>query len=89
MLRAGEITDLELQVKFPFDEHGTHCFTYVADARYRLRSGEIVVEDTKGHRTQIYKLKKRLIEARYGIKISEWPEQRAKPKRRKSKKVGL
>ena len=45
---------------------------YIADFRYvDVPSGETVVEDVKGVRTQIYKLKKRWVEAQYAIKIVE------------------
>ena len=47
---------------------------YHADFRYRnLRTGEIVVEDVKSPptRTTAYKLRKKLVEARYQITITE------------------
>lgn len=83
--RAGEIFDLELQPKFPIyaSVHGRirHCgdkpiCTYVADFRYRegaetVIGGRLVVEDVKGMKTPVYRLKKKLVEAQYGIQIQE------------------
>jgi len=43
---------------------------YKADFRYREQS-RIVVEDVKGMSTVVYRLKKRLVEAQYGIRIQE------------------
>lgn len=70
--RTGRISDLRMQVKFTFDENGIHCFTYIADFVYQ-ENGAQVVEDVKGMRTDVYRIKKKLIEARYGFRIQEWP----------------
>lgn len=64
--RAGEISELELQPRFelcPATKHGRAIF-YVADFRYR-ENGEVIVEDVKGHKTEVYKLKKKLLLAKY------------------------
>ena len=74
---AGEIRDIELQPTYPLltptpDGSPVTAATYIADFRYvDLVSGKTVVEDVKGVRTQVYKLKKRWIEAQYAIKIVE------------------
>lgn len=44
--------------------------SYYADFQYE-QDGEIVVEDTKGVRTDAYKIKKKLMLERYGIRIRE------------------
>jgi hypothetical protein len=69
---AGEITDLRLQQEFElipsFRKNGkTYRKTvYKADFTYfDNRTGKNVVEDTKGYRTTVYKLKKKLFEYRY------------------------
>jgi hypothetical protein len=80
--RTGEIRDLELQPVFPL--HVVKLYRnnwpielatvakYIADFRYLdKRSGEIVVEDAKGFKTETYRLKKKLVEAIHGITISE------------------
>lgn len=88
--RFGEISELERQVPYKFEENGRHCFTYLADFVYRIAAtGEQIVEDVKGMPTDIYRLKKKLIEARFGIEITEWPlskkelERRAKAEAKK------
>lgn len=70
---AGEISDLELQPKFPIMINGEKVCTYIADYRYFDRSrkgsknqaGCRVVEDVKGIETPVFKLKKKLVEALY------------------------
>jgi hypothetical protein len=74
---AGEIRDIELQPTYPLltptpDGSLVSTAKYVADFRYRdIPSGATVVEDVKGVRTQVYKLKRRWVEAQYGITIIE------------------
>ena len=71
--QAGELTDLEVQVDFPcvvtVNGEDQKICSYIADFRYK-RDGEYVVEDTKGVITQVFRLKKKLVEALYpGTKI--------------------
>ena len=72
LLQAGEISELELQPEYLLlegyqDKDGTKIrpVTYKADFRYRDKDGRLVVEDVKGMRTEAYKLKKKLLLARY------------------------
>lgn len=71
--RAGEIADLELQPVFLIVVNGIRIATYRADFAYRdlQAGGAFVVEDVKGVRTPVYRLKKRLVEALHGIVIRE------------------
>ena len=59
---------LQLQVPFPFIYEGKKIFKYVADFVYEDDFGKHVV-DVKGVRTQLFNLKKKLIEAQYEVKI--------------------
>jgi len=68
---AGFLHSLELQPKFPIHVNGVKICTYIADFRFRELDGQTVVEDVKGVKTPVYKLKKRLVEALYGIRITE------------------
>ena len=70
MARHGEITKLALQPRFPVKIEGRKICTYVADFQY-LKDGKLVVEDVKGMRTQVYKLKKKMVEALYDFEITE------------------
>lgn len=86
--RAGEISDLQLQVKFEliptqFEEVEVNgkirrgkcierSISYYADFTYKDNStGETVVEDAKGMKTEVYKIKKKLMLYIHGIKIKE------------------
>jgi hypothetical protein len=69
--RAGKITRLLLQPLYSFQINNKVIFTYFADFQYMNEHGNMVIEDVKGVRTPLYKLKKKIIEARYDIKITE------------------
>ncbi len=72
LLAQNEIRDLELQPRFPIYIDGKLVCTYVADFRYFDNDlGETIVEDVKGFKTAEYKLKKKLVEAVYKIRVTE------------------
>lgn len=69
--RAGEIERLELQPKYDCIVNGRKICTYRADFRYFTKENS-VVEDVKGMKTAVYRLKKKLVEALYpGVTIQE------------------
>ena len=70
--RAGLISDLKRQVKYELipKQEGEKALHYVADFVY-TENGKTVVEDSKGYRTDVYKIKRKLMLYRYGIKIRE------------------
>ena len=70
LLSAGQITNLLRQPEFPITINGVGCGKYIADFSY-MDGGLHTIEDCKGMRTPVYKLKKRIVEAMYGIKITE------------------
>ncbi len=70
--RAGEIHDLRIQVPYILQEsfrHPVHglqrAIKYIADFVYIEKNGMEIVEDSKGMRTEVYKLKKKLLLARF------------------------
>lgn len=67
---ARQITDLECQPRYPLEVNGTLVCTYVADFSYR-KNGRLVVEDCKGFKTPVYRLKAKLFKATHGIEILE------------------
>lgn len=72
--KAGKIRDLKLQVRFKLSCNGLHITTYVADFTYDEWADDDwrpVVEDVKGVRTDVYKLKRKLMLAVYGVEIRE------------------
>ena len=73
--KNNPITGLELQPEFPCNITQPNGMTikvctYRADFRY-IENGKTIIEDVKGVKTPVYKLKKKLVEALYGIKITE------------------
>ena len=71
-VRAGEISDLELQPRYPLVVNGVNVGTYVADFRYvETATGATVTEDFKGFRTPLFKLKAKLVRALYGVEVVE------------------
>jgi len=68
--RAGVISDLQLQPEFilsvAFTKNGTRyrAIKYIADFQY-TENGQTVIEDVKGVKTAVYRLKKTLFEAQY------------------------
>lgn len=55
----GLITNLKLQPRYPFVIEGVKVCTYIADFSYDA-GGVSFVEDVKGMKTDIYKLKRKL-----------------------------
>ena len=72
MLRAGLIRDLQRQVKFELlpKQEGERAVYYIADFVY-IEDGKKVVEDVKGCRTEVYKIKKKMMLYFHGIRIKE------------------
>ena len=69
--RAGEIENLELQPKFDCIIDGKKVCRYRADFSYFTKEKR-VVEDVKGFKTPVYRLKKKLVEALFpGVTITE------------------
>lgn len=77
--RAGEIFELRRQVKYElippqFDEKGKlleQSCVYKADFAYLDKTGNLIVEDTKGFKTRDYVIKRKLMLKVYGIRIKE------------------
>tara|TARA_R100000951_G_scaffold16512_1_gene12986 strand:+ start:3046 stop:3303 length:258 start_codon:yes stop_codon:yes gene_type:complete len=71
--RAGNVKDLELQVRYNLVINDQKICAYVADFRYqRLNKDdewEEIVEDAKGVETDVFKLKKKMMKAILGIEI--------------------
>jgi hypothetical protein len=78
---SGLITGLRLQVPYQITVNGKKVCRYVADFVY-IENGKEVVEDVKGMKTPVYNLKKKLMEAVFGVVIFE-SGLRKKKKRKK------
>lgn len=76
MQRKGEISELKTQVPFvlvpPFQLNGKKYkgIRYIADFVYK-KDGKVIIEDTKGYRTDVYKIKKKLMAYIHKIEIKE------------------
>jgi len=81
LLKAGKIFALELQPEYPIvvetpSGEVVIVGVYKADFRYKhyvngLATPATQIEDTKGMKTPVYRLKKKLVEAQRGITITE------------------
>ena len=66
MLKNKQISDLkwqvpfELQPKFTINGKTIRPITYIADFTF-IRDGKLHIVDTKGYRTEVYKLKKKMM----------------------------
>lgn len=71
--RAGEIKELERQVEYELipKQKGERAVKYIADFRYVDQDGKTVVEDTKGVKTPVYILKRKLMLRVHGIRVRE------------------
>ena len=71
--RAGEITELERQVEYELvpKQKGERAVKYIADFRYVDHEGKTVVEDTKGVKTPVWIIKRKLMLRVHGIRVRE------------------
>ena len=82
--RAGEISELNRQVPFVLmpsytiaDEPTRQGFRtvreirYIADFTYRLKDGTRIIEDVKGMQTDVFKLKRKLLERKIALGVIE------------------
>jgi hypothetical protein len=73
LCKAGEITNLVPHPVYPLVVNGQKIGAYIADFTYLTGTGR-VVEDVKGVKTPVYRLKRKLVKALYGIDIVEVTE---------------
>ena len=82
--RAGEISELNRQVPFVLmpsfaitDETTKQGFRtireirYIADSTYRLKNGKRIIEDVKGMQTEVFKIKRKLLERKIALGVIE------------------
>lgn len=75
MQKAGVIKELELQPSFEiiptvrYKGKTYRVTVYKADFSYRDQEGNLIVEDTKGFETDVYKLKRKLFILKYGDQL--------------------
>lgn len=69
--KAGVVKEWTPQVRYKFQHNSVVIGTYVLDFLVEYSDGTIEYEDVKGYKTDVYKLKKKLMKAFYGIDIKE------------------
>lgn len=76
--QSGEISNIERQKRFELipkqkDANGrtVRACCYVADFVYTDKEGRQIVEDVKGMRTDVYKIKKKLMLYVHGVTVIE------------------
>lgn len=72
MERAGQITNLERQVRYDLEVNGVRIGFYKADFRYWDKAAnQQIVEDVKGMRTPVFAIKAKLMKALHRVDIVE------------------
>jgi hypothetical protein len=71
LAHAKAITGLQVHPRYPLEVNGQKICIYEADFAYTDSRGTVHVEDTKGAKTALYSLKKKLMRACHGIEIEE------------------
>ena len=70
LARSGKIQSLQVHPRFDLSVNGVRICRYYGDFGY-MRGSTYVVEDIKGARTQVYRIKRALMLACHGITITE------------------
>lgn len=84
MQRAGEISELNRQVPFVLmpsfaiadkttksGRRTVREIRYIADFTYRLKDGTRIIEDVKGMQTDVFKIKRKLLERKIALGVIE------------------
>lgn len=66
--RAGQIRNLALQPTYTITINGEVICKVILDFQYE-ENGQTVIEDSKGMDNPLSRLKRKLVEAQYGIKV--------------------
>jgi hypothetical protein len=66
-LRSGQLLEYKRQVPFEL----IAGIKYIVDFVEKWETGELRYVDVKGYKTDVYKLKKKIVEFMYKIKITE------------------
>lgn len=69
--KARDIENWERQVPFPIEVNDINVGKYMLDFRVTYPNGDVEYVDVKGMKTDLYKFKKKCVEAQYGIEIKE------------------
>jgi len=69
--KCGEISELQEQVKYELlpKQGKERPVCYIADFVYRNRAGLLIVEDTKGVKTDVFVIKRKMMLFFHGISV--------------------
>jgi len=70
-VKSGVVLSFERQVVYPFIHNGVKIGSYKSDFDVIWKDSGLKVTDAKGFRTDLYKWKKKMMLAFYGIVIKE------------------
>lgn len=65
------VVSYEMQVPYKVVVNGKHICKYLADFKVLYADGHVEIVDVKGVRTNVYSIKKKLVEALHDIEIIE------------------
>lgn len=65
LMKCGEIVGWERQLAFPLRVRGEYICTMVIDFKVYPRRGQFYLLEVKGHETELYRLKRKLLKACY------------------------
>lgn len=71
LIKAKEVVSVVYQPKFDCVVNGKKICTYKADFKVMYKDGHEEIEDVKGFKTPVYKLKKKLVGALFNVEIKE------------------
>jgi hypothetical protein len=66
---ADKVVSYERQVKFSFDHNGKHICSYQCDFVVTFGDSRVEYHEVKGYETRESSIKRKLMEAFYGVKI--------------------
>jgi hypothetical protein len=69
--KAGQIRELAVHPRYLLTVDDVQICVYEADFTYLAKDGERVVEDVKGVRTDVFRIKSKLMLACHGIEVKE------------------
>mgnify|MGYP001599522917 FL=1 len=69
--KVGAVANVELQPRYEIEVNGRKICDYVADFRYLDggKFGKLTVADAKGFQTPVFRLKRKLMSAVFGIEV--------------------
>ena len=71
LINTGEIKEWSSQFAFPIEVKGNLIAKYFCDFKVTKPDGTLEYHEVKGHATELYKLKRQLVELLHGVEIIE------------------